>query len=158
MKKPVKDNLEKIKAERRSFKKEFQEFINRGNVVDLAVGVVVGNAFTSIVNSLVNDVIMPVVGLIAGGVDFTSLAIDIPNFFGTGDHAHIAYGNFIQNVVYFFLVAYAVFIMVRTINRIREHSEANSVKLKEKMSELKEKNKEKLAELKEKSKDKSKKK
>ena len=91
----AKTALHKAHASGSNFRKEFIEFINRGSVVDLAVGVAVGGAFTAIVNSLVNDIIMPVVGLLAGGVDFTGLAIHIPNFFGNGDEAVIAYGNFI---------------------------------------------------------------
>ena len=89
--------IAKIK-EKQGLKEEFIEFINRGSMIDLAVGVAVGGAFTAIVNSLVNDIVMPIVGLLLGGVDFTGLAIRIPNFFGTGDEAVIAYGNFIQNV------------------------------------------------------------
>ena len=87
-------------AEKQTLKEEFIEFINRGSMIDLAVGVAVGGAFTAIVNSLVNDIVMPIVELIAGGVDFTSLAIRIPNFFGTGEEAVIRYGNFLQNVLH----------------------------------------------------------
>lgn len=112
----TKQNLAKLHEKGGAFRKEFAEFINRGSVVDLAVGVVIGSAFTAIVNSLVNDIIMPIVGLIAGGVDFTKLAITIPNFFGTGDQAVIAYGNFIQNVVNFLIIAFVVFLMVKVIN------------------------------------------
>lgn len=100
------------------FVKEFSEFIDRGNVVDLAIGVAVGGAFTTIVRSLVDDIIMPVASLLAGGADFTSLAIDIPNFFGANTTAHIAYGNFLQNVVNFLLIALTVFVIVRTMNRL----------------------------------------
>lgn len=106
------------------FRKEFIEFINRGSVVDLAVGVAVGGAFTAIVNSLVNDIIMPIVGLVAGGVDFTGLAIRIPNFFGTGDEAVIAYGNFIQNVIEFIIIAWVIFMIVKAMNRINRKKEA----------------------------------
>ena len=67
--------------EKNSLKEEFIEFINRGSMIDLAVGVAVGGAFTAIVNSLVNDIVMPIVGLLLGGVDFTGLAIRVPNFF-----------------------------------------------------------------------------
>ena len=100
------------------FVKEFREFINRGSIVDLAIGVAVGGAFTAIVNSLVNDMIMPITSLILGGVDFSTLAIDIPNIFGADTTAHIAYGNFIQNVVNFIVVAFTVFLLVRMINRL----------------------------------------
>lgn len=101
-----------------SFVKEFSEFIDRGNVVDLAIGVAVGGAFTTIVRSLVDDIIMPIASLLAGGADFTSLAIDIPNIFGADTTAHIAYGNFLQNVVNFLLIALTVFVIVRTMNRL----------------------------------------
>ena len=100
------------------YKKEFIEFINRGSVVDLAVGVAVGGAFTAIVNSLVNDIVMPIVGLVAGGVDFTGLAIRVPNFFGTGDEAVIAYGNFIQNVIQFLIIAWVIFMIIKGMNRL----------------------------------------
>ena len=114
----AKETLSKAKEGGSSFKKEFIEFINRGSVVDLAVGVAVGGAFTAIVNSLVDDIIMPLVGLIAGGVDFTNLAIRIPNFFGTGDEAVIRYGNFIQNVIQFLIIAWVIFMIIKGMNRI----------------------------------------
>ena len=118
----------KARGKSSGFRKEFIEFINRGSVVDLAVGVAVGGAFTKIVNSLVNDLVMPIVGLIAGGVDFTNLAITIPNFFGTGDAAVIAYGNFIQNVVEFLIIAWVIFLIVKAMNRINRKKDKKSEK------------------------------
>ncbi len=100
------------------FAKEFAEFINRGSIVDLAIGVAVGGAFTSIVKSLVDDIVMPVTSLLAGGLDFTKLSIDVPNVFGANTTAHIAYGNFLQNVVNFLAIAFTVFLIVRMINRL----------------------------------------
>jgi len=97
----------------KTFFNEFKEFISKGNVIDMAVGVVVGGAFTAIVNSLVNDIIMPLVGLLMGGVDFTSLSL------GIGD-AQIMYGNFIQNIIYFLLVAFALFCVVKAMNTFRK--------------------------------------
>ena len=91
--------------------KEFRDFINRGNVIDLAVAVILGAAFTAIVNSLVNDIIMPIIGALLGGIDFTTLAITV------GD-AQITYGNFIQAVINFLLIAFVVFLIIRSINRI----------------------------------------
>lgn len=91
--------------------KEFRDFITRGNVMDLAVAVILGTAFTAIVNSLVNDIIMPIIGIILGGVDFTALAITV------GD-ANITYGNFIQAIINFLLVAFVVFLLVRWLNRM----------------------------------------
>jgi len=93
--------------------KEFRDFINRGNVIDLAVAVIIGGAFGAIVTSLVNDVIMPLVGIILGGVDFTALAI-------TFGEAQILYGNFIQAIVNFLIVAFVIFMIVRTINKMKK--------------------------------------
>ena len=115
-------------AEKKGIKEEFIEFINRGSMIDLAVGVAVGGAFTAIVNSLVNDIVMPIVGLIAGGVDFTQLAIRIPNFFGTGDEAVIAYGNFLQNVVQFLIIAWVIFMIIKAMNRLNERRDARKAK------------------------------
>ncbi len=90
--------------------KEFRDFINRGNVIDLAVAVILGAAFTAIVNSLVNDIIMPIIGALLGGIDFTTLAITV------GD-AQITYGNFIQAIVNFLLIAFVLFLIIRSLNR-----------------------------------------
>lgn len=124
----AKEAIGKVRKNGSSFRQEFIEFINRGSVVDLAVGVAVGGAFTTIVNSLVNDIVMPIVGLLAGGVDFTSLAIRIPNFFGTGDEAVIAYGNFIQNVIQFLIIALVIFMIIKAMNRINRKKDAKKEK------------------------------
>mgnify|MGYP001080548171 FL=1 len=121
------------------FMKEFKEFINRGNVVELAIGVAVGGAFTTIVKSLVDDIIMPITSLLAGGADFSSLAIDVPNIFGADTTAHIAYGNFLQNVVNFLIIAFVVFIIVRFLNQMN----ANAKKVEEDLKKEKERVKEK---------------
>lgn len=121
------------------FMKEFKEFINRGNVVELAIGVAVGGAFTTIVKSLVDDIIMPITSLLAGGADFSSLAIDVPNIFGADTTAHIAYGNFLQNIVNFLVVAFVVFIIVRFLNQMN----ANAKKVEEDLKKEKERVKEK---------------
>ncbi len=115
-------------AEKQGLKEEFIEFINRGSMIDLAVGVAVGGAFTAIVNSLVNDIVMPIVGLLLGGVDFTGLALRIPNFFGTGDEAIIAYGNFIQNVVQFLVIAWVIFMVIKAMNRLNRRRDARKAK------------------------------
>jgi len=91
--------------------REFRDFITRGNVMDLAVAVILGAAFTAIVNSLVNDIIMPIIGMILGGVDFTALAFTV-------GEASITYGNFIQAIINFLLIALVVFLLVRWINRM----------------------------------------
>ena len=96
--------------------KEFKEFILRGNVIDLAVAVIIGGAFTAIVNSLVNDIIMPVIGVLLGGVDFSSLAVQV------GD-ATITYGNFIQAIINFLLIALVLFLLIRTMNNLSHKKE-----------------------------------
>ncbi len=97
--------------------KEFKEFVMRGNVVDLAVGIVIGAAFGKIVNSLVNDVITPPLGVLINGVDFKNLAVGIP---GSGDPPVVLkYGSFINTVVEFFIVALAVFLVVKLTNMVR---------------------------------------
>ncbi len=91
--------------------KEFREFIMRGNVMDLAVAVIIGGAFTAIINSLVNDIIMPLIGIILGGVDFTSLSATVGN-------AVVTYGNFIQAIINFLLIALVLFLLIRAMNRM----------------------------------------
>lgn len=89
----------------------FKEFIAKGNVIDLAVGVIIGSAFGKIVSSIVDDILMPLIGILIGGVDFTSLSVKI------GD-AVITYGNFIQNVIDFLIIALCVYVMINIINKI----------------------------------------
>ena len=96
--------------------KEFKEFIAKGNVMDLAVGVIIGGAFQAIVNSLVNDILMPIIGVITGGIDFSGLAITV-------GEASINYGMFIQNIIYFLIVAWVIFLVVKAINKMRRTSE-----------------------------------
>lgn len=96
--------------------KEFRDFVMRGNVLDLAVAVVMGGAFGAIINSLVNDIIMPLVGVILGGVDFSSLS------FMVGD-AVIAYGKFIQALVNFLIIALALFLVIKSINTMQRKFE-----------------------------------
>lgn len=112
MKKEVKvETIKKEKKKVNKFINEFKTFISRGNVLDLAVGVVVGGAFSKIVTSLVNDIITPLIGVIIGGQDFASLSLKI------GD-ATIAYGAFIQNIIDFLIIAFCIFIFVKFINKI----------------------------------------
>ena len=106
-----KEKLTKVKEKGLGVFGEFMEFIKKGNVVDMAVGVVIGTAFGAIVTSLVNDIIMPVVGLIIGGIDFTGMKATV------GD-ASIAYGNFIQNIVNFLIIALSIFLFVKLISKI----------------------------------------
>ena len=126
MKNPDLKKLKKSIKKMNPILKEFRDFINRGNVIDLAVGVIIGGAFNKIISSLVNDLIMPVVGIILGGIDFTNLEITIPNFLGGSSAAHLRYGNFIQNVVDFLIVAFCVFIFIRIINKFTAKKEAEA--------------------------------
>lgn len=100
----------------KKFIAEFKEFIARGNVMTMAVGIIIGGAFTSIVNSLVNDVITPVIGIIIGGIDFSAVIIG----FGS---AQIMVGNFIQSVITFLLTALVIFVMMKLFNRFTRKKE-----------------------------------
>ena len=104
--------------------KEFKEFIARGNVMDLAVGIIIGAAFTAIVNSLVEDLINPVIGFIIGGMDFSDLVLR----FGDGDHAAtLRYGAFITAVINFLIIAWAVFLLVKAVNRLQRAARRQEV-------------------------------
>ncbi len=100
-------------SKEKGFIAEFKKFIMRGNVIDLAVGVIIGGAFQAIVNSLVGDIITPLLGIILGKVDFSSLAVKI------GD-ASISYGNFITAVINFFIMAFVIFVIVKSINDVSD--------------------------------------
>ena len=101
--------------------KEFKEFAVKGNVMDMAVGVIIGGAFGKIVSSLVDDVLMPLVGMVTGNVDFTNLSFQI----GDGEGAAVLkYGTFIQNVVDFVIVAFCIFLMLKAINKLNRKKEA----------------------------------
>lgn len=103
---------------------EFKEFIARGSVIDLAVGMIVGSAFTKIVTSLVNDILMPAIGVILGGIDFTNLTLRFKD-------ATIYYGNFIQNIIDFLIVAVCIFILVKTINTLASKTKKKEEKKEE---------------------------
>ena len=96
---------------------EFREFAIKGNVVDLAVGVIIGAAFGKIVSSLVGDVVMPLIGTLVGGVDFSALAVNVGS-------ATIGYGKFVQTCVDFMIIAFAIFLAVKVINRLKRAEEA----------------------------------
>ena len=95
---------------------EFKEFIARGNVVDMAVGVIIGGAFGKIVTSVVDDLLMPLIGMLIGGIDFTSLNAKI-------GEATVTYGNFIQNVIDFLIIALCIFFITKTINKFKKKEE-----------------------------------
>lgn len=107
----------------KKFISEFKEFISKGNVLDMAVGVIIGGAFSKIVSSLVNDVMMPLIGIIIGGHDFTNLSIKVGN-------AKIMYGSFLHNVVDFLIVAFCLFTVIKIINRFKKKQEKNENKEK----------------------------
>ncbi|WP_041193440.1 large-conductance mechanosensitive channel protein MscL [Candidatus Symbiobacter mobilis] len=104
--------------------KEFRDFAVRGNVVDMAVGVIVGAAFGKIVSSLVADVVMPPIGMLLGGVNFSDLVITLKEAAGTAPAVVIAYGKFLQTVVDFLIIAWVIFLAVRGINSLQRKEEA----------------------------------
>ena len=107
-------------GENRSMFKEFKEFISKGNVMDLAVGVIIGGAFGKIVTSLVDDMIMPILGIILGKINFTALKLVITPAEGGKPEVAVLYGNFIQNVVNFLIMAFVIFLMVKFLNKLRK--------------------------------------
>ena len=95
---------------------DFKEFISRGNAIDLAIGVIIGLAFGAIVNSIVGDLLMPLIGIIIGGIDFSGLSIKVGG-------AELLYGKLIQAVINFIIIAFVLFLLVKTINRFRSKTE-----------------------------------
>lgn len=111
---------------------EFKAFISKGNVLDLAVGVIIGSAFGKIVTSIVNDILMPIIGVIIGGIDFSSLSFNV-------GEATITYGNFIQNVLDFLIIALCIFFFVKIINKIiKKDEKSTEVKKDEQVALLEE--------------------
>ncbi len=110
------------------FISEFKEFISKGNVVDMAVGIIVGTAFTAIVNSLVNQVIMPPIGYLLGRVDFSDLKYTISRPKGEVPGVYISYGAFIQQVINFIIIAFVVFCMVKMLNMLRNRRQEEKEK------------------------------
>ena len=96
--------------------KEFKEFISRGNVMDMAVGIIIGGAFTAIVGSLVADIITPIIGMLMGGINFSELAVTVGS-------AQLTYGNFIQAIINFLLVAWVLFLIVKAMNKMKRKEE-----------------------------------
>ena len=99
---------------------EFKAFVMRGNVVDLAVGVIIGAAFGKIVTSLVNDIFMPIIGMIIGNIDFSSLVIKLGEPVEGAEQAAIRYGMFIQEIVNFLIIALCVFVAIKLINKLQK--------------------------------------
>ena len=104
--------------------KEFKKFISRGNVVDLAVGVIIGGAFSSIVTSLVNNILTPILGLVLGGVDFSNLAITLKD-------TRIEYGMFIQSIIDFLIVAICIFALIKILNKLMNMKKKEETSAKE---------------------------
>ena len=103
--------------------KDFKEFAFKGNVLDMAIGVIIGGAFGKIVTSLVNDLIMPIISILIGGLNFTDLKYVITPKHGDIAENAIAYGSFIQNVVNFFIIAFCIFLFVRLIEKFKKKEE-----------------------------------
>lgn len=103
---------------------EFKEFISKGNIVDMAVGVIIGSAFGKIVSSLVNDIFMPLIGIIIGGLDFSKLTLTV-------GEAVIAYGTFIQNIVDFLIIALCIFMMIKVLAKFKKKEEVKPEPVKE---------------------------
>ncbi len=109
-----------------SFISDFKKFAMRGNVVDMAVGIIIGGAFGKIVSSLVSDIIMPPIGVLLSGVDFSELAITIKKATDTAAAVQIHYGTFIQTIIDFIIIALAIFSMIRFMNRFHEKNAAEA--------------------------------
>ena len=117
-----KNNGKEILKKGNSVVKEFKQFISRGNVMDMAVGVIIGSAFGKIVSSVVDDILMPLIGVVIGGLDFSNLTIKVSD-------ANIKYGMFIQNVIDFLIVAACIFFMIKIINKFTKKEEKKEEKV-----------------------------
>lgn len=107
-----------------SMMKEFKEFAVKGNVIDMAVGIIIGAAFGKIVSSFVGDVIMPPIGVLVGGVDFSNLAITVREAVDSKPAVLISYGKFIQTVIDFTIIAFAIFVAIKAINTLKKQEAA----------------------------------
>lgn len=141
-KEKIKEVNKKVNKKLNKSASEFKEFIMKGDVVDLAVGVIIGGAFGKIVSSLVNDVLMPIIGILIGGIDFSNLSVNIVD-------AKIMYGSFLQQVVDFLIISLCVFIFVKIINKltrkkeeVKEEKKSEEVMLLEEIRDLLKKNQE----------------
>lgn len=116
------------KSNKKGFWSEFREFIARGNVLDLSVGVIIGGAFSTITSSVTSDLIMPIVSIFLGGVDFSAMKVTLPNLFGVVSDTPntLNYGNFLNAVINFLIMALVVFCIVKAFNRLRRKKEAET--------------------------------
>ncbi len=126
-------------SESKSLIQEFKEFVSRGNVIDLAVGIIIGTAFGRIVTSIVEDIIMPPVGAILGGVNFSDLKLVLRETYIENEkimpEVALRYGNFLQITLNFLIIAASVFLFVKLINRLKRESKAKELKEEEKLKE-----------------------
>lgn len=106
-----------------SFIKEFKTFVMRGNLVDMAVGVIIGGAFGKIVTSLVNDVIMPILGIAIGNIDISALEYKLGEAVEGAEQASIKYGLFLQNIINFLIIAFCIFVVIKMINSLKKKEE-----------------------------------
>ena len=111
------------------FFKEFKEFAVKGNAVDMAIGIIIGAAFGKIVTSLVNDIIMPLIGVLLGGLNFSALSIKVGS-------ASVTYGNFIQNIIDFLIIAASIFLFVKLINKISRRQDSDTKDTKKEDEQL----------------------
>ena len=118
--KKMKEEIRKAQKGAKEEAGEFKKFISKGNVVDMAVGVIIGGSFGKIVTSLVNDIITPIIGIIIGGIDFSNLSIQI-------NDAKIMYGNFIQTIIDFLIIAICIFTVIRTFEKIKNKNKKEEV-------------------------------
>ena len=123
--------------EKKGFFAEFKTFVSRGNVVDMAIGIIIGGLFTAIVNSFVKDILNPILGLILGGTDLGNLKIVLKAATETTEELAIRYGNLLQNIIQFLLTALVLFCLVRAINRMRAKADAELRKSKQEPEEQK---------------------
>lgn len=118
--------------------KEFKEFISKGNVVDLAIGVIIGAAFGKIVSSLVNDIIMPIIGLILGKINFKTLSLVLKQAEGDAEALTLNYGMFIQNIVDFLIIAFVLFIILKIILKLKREDKKVEEESKPKLTKTEE--------------------
>ena len=128
MAKNAKEETKKLMSKGSKTFQEFKSFIARGNVIDLAVGVIIGGAFGKIVTSIVNDILMPIIGVIIGGIDFSNLSIQFKD-------ATINYGMFLQNVIDFLIVAFCIFVFVKILSKFNKKEEVKEEKVEVKKEE-----------------------
>ena len=107
----IKKDLKIAEKSARKFGQDFKSFISKGNVLDLAVGVIIGAAFGKIVSSLVSDILMPLIGVLSGGVNLAGLSVKV-------GYADLTYGSFLQNILDFFIIAFCIFILIRIIHKL----------------------------------------